>query len=447
VLNFVSHLASADSLRREIITPYLSTTRTHSIYVPVIQELQSSVHTDSNLDLETDMAAMSYDSSSNGSDPEFCNLDVASTWSHDEIPMQLQYPPDTDLAPSQLLQYISRFYERRDDLLAREEEMGSDWVYEQTASPDEVAANRVIQALRKRDDELIYRRAAPGLGRLPSAGDPVASITSLIERTTLYKILRNMPKGGDLCLHFHMDKDPQTLVHAIQECPGMFISCDRSLVSDLSKPCEMKFLPFLEGAEQKEGSPWNVFSGDYVAGKWMKLSHFLSEFKHCHRFSCAEKWLGHQLLLAHRDEVQASSASHVHVPMMPGQLKYSRAAYRLYTAVCLERLLADRVHYAEIRVTFDKVHLDPDEKTYEADIRLSNETVLGLIVDVYEEFQQVHGNIFSGFKIIYCVPRTSERGEVKAALIECAKLTKHERYSQYIAGVSTITFKAPPLIP
>jgi hypothetical protein len=83
------------------------------------------------------MATILHDNSDNESDYEFSSssfdtLEVLSIGTHNKTPI-LQSDMDSSLD-----QLVSRFSNQCDNLLAGGQEMGSDWVYKHSPSPDEV---------------------------------------------------------------------------------------------------------------------------------------------------------------------------------------------------------------------------------------------------------------------------------------------------------------------
>ncbi|KAI5865970.1 Metallo-dependent hydrolase [Durotheca rogersii] len=153
--------------------------------------------------------------------------------------------------------------------------------------------------------------------------------------------------------------------------------------------------------------------------------------------------------------------------MMKGLFNYEKA-FRAYTRKCLEEFVADNVQYAEIRPNFMKTNqVLRDDGSASAD----NFAVMRMIIEEYENFMKDIGDMnengdlkenrlldsqgkpiyvdgtdiprgngfkpsFGGMKVIYCTPRSFDKGRVKDALQECKKMK--ELWPQYIAGFDLV---------
>lgn len=120
---------------------------------------------------------------------------------------------------------------------------------------------------------------------------------------------------------------------------------------------------------------------------------------------------------------------------MKGLFNYE-TAYKEYTKKCLEDFVDDNIQYVEIRPNFmstNQVWADDGSKL------IDNQGILDLIIEQYKEFQKIHKEeVIKGLKIIYCTPRSFDRGQVRDALIECLKFKLNEEYETYIAGFDLV---------
>ena len=128
----------------------------------------------------------------------------------------------------------SEYFRRRDELLARERTLGFDYRCRSTATELQIHADKVLQAVKAEDDELIYRRAPPrkGFGGQDHPrfyGDHFLSNVDLINETKLFAITRAMPKGAHLHIHFNANLTPDVLINIAKEMPCMYISSDLPL--------------------------------------------------------------------------------------------------------------------------------------------------------------------------------------------------------------------------
>ncbi len=118
--------------------------------------------------------------------------------------------------------------------MGREKILAFDYRCRTTAPELQNRADRVLHAVKAEDDRLIYSRAPPrrGYGGQEHArfyGDHFLSNVDLINKTKLFAIARQMPKGAHLHIHFNANLTPDVLINIAKEMPCMYISSDVSL--------------------------------------------------------------------------------------------------------------------------------------------------------------------------------------------------------------------------
>lgn len=132
------------------------------------------------------------------------------------------------------------------------------------------------------------------------------------------------------------------------------------------------------------------------------------------------------------DEARAWKIFNVRTRMMKGLFNY-KTAFRTYTRLFLEYLVDQRIQYAEIRPNFMNTNQLWSDNGME---RLNNEHIMTILIREYEKFQKDTDNALSGLKVIYCTPRSFEKGQVQLSLNEC--LAFKIRWPEWIAGELSI---------
>lgn len=170
----------------------------------------------------------------------------------------------------------------------------------------ETQANRIICALRKRDEEQVYDRAGHRGGHAGQthrrfAGDRFLSNVDLIDQTALFDVARHMPKGAHLHIHYNACLPPRVLLDVAKGMDRMFVTSDLPLVADGDYvnfgKCEVQFSILSPDRER----PGNLFSAGYQPRQTMRFADFLREFPRHYKRATADQWLADKLVF-HEDE-------------------------------------------------------------------------------------------------------------------------------------------------
>jgi adenosine deaminase CECR1 len=340
------------------------------------------------------------------------------------------------------------YFAMRQQLVDDERTLDFEHAARARATPLELRADGIVQALKLRDQASVYACAEPRHGyrgqlhpRFP--GDHFLSNVPLIDRTALHAVARRMPKGAHLHIHFNACLLPHVLLDIAKGMDRMFITSDLPLLPDADfvnfDKCEIQFsiLP-----PQKE-LPGNLFSRDYQPRQTMRYRDFLELFPQKYSTTVSpEQWLMGKLVFeekeAHNSMQTASGAwekFNGRTRMMKGLFNYE-TAYRRYTRLCLEDFVKDNIQYAEIRPNFmTSNQLYYDDGTGPID----NWGIMKIIIAEVEKFQadmRQQGRFFGGLKVIYCTPRSFKPSDVKTALAECIEFKK--TWPQWIAGFDLV---------
>lgn len=117
--------------------------------------------------------------------------------------------------------------------------------------------------------------------------------------------------------------------------------------------------------------------------------------------------------------------------MMKGLFAYE-SAFRSYTKECIKDFVEDNIQYAEIRPNFmatNSLKSDDGTKT------IGNEGIMKIIdEELHQTMQEIRSKkqYFGGMKVIYCTPRSFDRGKIEMALDECIDLKK--KYQKLLCG-------------
>ncbi|KUI53084.1 Adenosine deaminase CECR1-A [Cytospora mali] len=342
------------------------------------------------------------------------------------------------------------YHQNREELRRRERALDFEWKCAGSATPREHKANRILQALRRHDEETVYGAQTPreGFGgqlHPRFAGDHFLYNKDLIDRTKVFRLARKAPKGAHLHIHFNACLRPNVLLEIAREMGQMYITSDVPLTVDEAQGrhrrendnyqrCRLKFSIMTLTA-----SKGNLFDAHYKDRLPMKFQEFLEEFPQHYPDEDAMHWLQEKLIF-HEEEAHsllqtvdgAWEMFNARTQMMKGLFNYE-TAYRTYTRKCLEDFVADNIQYAEIRPNFmDTNQVWTDDGTK----KINNVGIVEMIMDEYKKFQAQTGSYFGGMKIIYCCPRSWPNEKVAGGLRECLEFKK--RWPEWIAGFDLV---------
>jgi len=362
------------------------------------------------------------------------------------MPAPLASPKWRDLSTSisTAFQDEETYMRQREKLQQQEKSLAFDFRCKSRATDQEIRANSIIQALRKKDSRDIYNNAMPRAGHQGQqherfAGDHFLSDVDLINQTSLFDVARSMPKGAHLHVHFNACLPPKVLLNIAKDMERMFISSDQPLTSkEAFDTCELQFSLVCKGKENHG----NIFSEAYTDRQHMAFQHFLHEFRDMRTDVEVDTWLVDKLMFSDDEAYNMRQTAHGawkkfngRTRMMKGLINYE-TAYRRYTRLLLEDFTRDGISYAEIRPNFmTSNHLLQDD----GDKTIDNAGIMEIIIQVVEEYQRemhAQGGFFGGLKVIYCTPRSFSKDQIAESLQECLDFKK--RWPKWIAGFDII---------
>lgn len=341
---------------------------------------------------------------------------------------------------------------QRKDLLARERASTWDAPARNRASNNELRANQILVKIRENE------RIDPGLfGNLPSEDVPDANTRDMggrflvskdrIERSKIFQIACQMPKGAHLHLHFNSEIPPEKLLPYARRSEMERTMCIRS-TRPLCTDQDFSLSEIVFDVIPEEREKGNVFSPSYNANHkdpdalcWMRWVDFRSQFPDNvaientyggseDLIGLAEYWVREKMIItsnkAYNDRQTTNgvwACFNQGTRAFKGLLNYE-GVYRWYIGNAIDSMIRDKVMYAEMRpMLLDKSIPSDDGKR-----RLDHKAQMTIICEEMEKKRRQledEGRLQSfpfGLKIIYCTPRSIPREKMKSELQDCINL-------------------------
>ncbi|RYP03600.1 hypothetical protein DL764_005030 [Monosporascus ibericus] len=293
----------------------------------------------------------------------------------------------------------------------------SDWQCQRRASDDEPQADCILQILKRMDVE-----------KARNVGNHFLETRDLLGQSDLLQIMQDVPKGGQLHVHFNACLPPENLLDIAASMKRMFITSDRALLTeDDYNQSEIQFQIL---SEKREGLE------NLSERHKMRFQDFLHQFPREKMGYSAMQWLISKLVFqegeVYKTPEEAWRMFNIRTRMMKGLFNYE-TAFKGYTRLFLEKLQAQGFQYAEIRLNFmntNQLWSDDGNRQF------TNQEMMEIIIHEYREFQRRSNQALGGLKVIYCTPRSFSKENVKASLKEC--LDFKLRWPKWIAGFDLV---------
>lgn len=184
------------------------------------------------------------------------------------------------------------YHAAREQVVKFEGALGFDYGCTILSADLEKKASLIVQKVKELDVKEIYelapsRKGFGGQLHPRFFGDHFLSNATLIEDTKLYSIIRAMPKGAHLHIHFNANLLPGVLIDIAKGMDRMFITSDIPLApggdSDAFDRCKIQFSILCEDTVVEQGGEENIFDADYPSRKPMRFGHFLDGFPKAYR--------------------------------------------------------------------------------------------------------------------------------------------------------------------
>ncbi|OAA60751.1 adenosine deaminase family protein [Cordyceps fumosorosea ARSEF 2679] len=253
--------------------------------------------------------------------------------------------------------FLQRYLAGRESLIANEKTQRADVAFRKSLSPIAKRACRIVERIRAEEQRTIWtsdveeRMASESPHVTVFPGMMFSMCRERMESTTLWRIVRRMPKGSLLHAHLEAMVDFDYLIRELLALPNVHIASDRPLAShDALVAGQVTFR--YRAKERVKGTA--VWSADYKPGKFLLLTKMADEFPGGGRDGFVEWLVGrctlhpqnahhqHHGIDAIWDKFQdcfiASATIMTYEPMV-----------RAYLRALMRQLLADGVRWAELR--------------------------------------------------------------------------------------------------
>ncbi|KAF7907483.1 uncharacterized protein EAF01_005069 [Botrytis porri] len=332
---------------------------------------------------------------------------------------------------------------------------------EELASEVEKKAAKIVQRIRNYDWDNTHGKSVDAedlATEKRTQGEHFLGNVDLINGTELMKIAKRMPKGAHLHIHFNSCLPARFLIQQARDIDAMYIRSTLPLTSrenyTASRISFMVMTPHeathVKGEEKETFVPLgDVTDIDYVPNRWMPYKQFQRQFNFVDESDTrlsgttgAEIWLERKMLISEDEAHSCSQTSrgiwekfNYRTQMMKGLFAYE-SAFRNYTKECIKDFVEDNIQYAEIRPNFMATNsLKSDDGTR----TIGNEGIMNIInEELHRTMQEIRskGQYFGGMKVIYCTPRSFDRGKIEIALDECIDLKK--KYQKLLCGFDLV---------
>ncbi|KAK3715985.1 hypothetical protein LTR37_006715 [Vermiconidia calcicola] len=342
----------------------------------------------------------------------------------------------------------NEYNEDRQQLVTDDQKRSWDWPAKSSASLAEQRARKIIFKIRE------HERSDPELfGNLPGENVPDARSRDMggrflvnlpkIRLSKIYAIARRIPKGCHQHLHFNSEVSPEELFpYARNASMGgtMFIRSTRPLLNlDDYEETEIVFNVLPESTTNA-----NIFSDKYnpewkntTNSPWMLWKDFRQQFfgrvpreAQTEGLEPAESWARHKMVIT-IDHTYNQNQTHngawacfnQGTRAFKGLLGYE-GIYRWYIGHAIDRMIGDKVMYAELRPMLMDKTMPSDDGLRQLGHKEQMSIICEEITKKKEELKrndQLDQFPF-GLKIIYCAPRSIPRQRMHTELEDCLKL-------------------------
>lgn len=339
------------------------------------------------------------------------------------------------------------YSDNRGKLLAEERKGAWNEPARRRAKPAELRANEILIKIRENE------RVDPGLyGNLPSEAVPESHTRDMggrflvnkerIDRSKVFDIARQMPKGAHLHLHFNSELPPEQLFPQARS-PEMLETFHVRSTQPLCTPQDFAETEIVFNVLPKGTGQGDLFSNEYNPDwkapdntAWMRWADFCQKFpqdvhvEETEELSRAESWARDRMVItlghAYHDRQTTNGAwacFNQGTRAFKGLLNYE-GVYRWYIGHAIDSMIREKVMYAELRPML----LDKFIPTNDGQGKLDHKDQMTIVcqeVERKKEELRRRGELHLfpfGLKIIYCTPRSIPREKMQSELQDCLKL-------------------------
>lgn len=342
----------------------------------------------------------------------------------------------------------TQYAEARSDLVSKERSEAWDAPARSRASPAELRTQQILFKIRE------HERIDPDLfGNLPGEAVPDDRSRDMgghflinqdrIQRSKVFAIASEMPKGCHQHLHFNSEIPPEHLFPMAKSAEmqdTMFIRSTQPLLTER----DFDLTEIVFNVLPKSTSSADIFSKDYNPNwrdksnsSWMLWAQFRKRFpsqivpkEHVHGLEQAECWAREKMIITidhtygkDKNHNSAWACFNQGTRAFKGLLGYE-GIYRWYIGHAIDSMIKDKVMYAELRPMLMDKTIPSNDGTRQLDHKEQMNIILEEVTKKEAELKSKDElNKFPfGLKIIYCTPRSIPRERMKAELDDCLKL-------------------------
>ncbi|KAH7113860.1 hypothetical protein B0J11DRAFT_141912 [Dendryphion nanum] len=364
--------------------------------------------------------------------------------------------------------YQEEYSEKRKILLQDELKISWDLKAIQSASGIETRAGEIIRALREYERDFTFgnlpSEAIPADNTLDMGGQFLTNKSRIESRSKLYEIAKLVPKGAILHLHFNAELHPERLLEEARGIKNIFIRSIRPLLSkeDLNltemvfnvMPEDTSEADIFSKAYKGDGANWRL--PEIAPHIWMKWStfqeqftkHFPDEFVQTEeerllngivpdssvqgyvRLNPAENWLKHKMVLSKEEAYDPSQTVNgvwarfnQATRCFKGLLNYE-SVYKRYIGMAIDRMIEEKVMYAELRPMLMDKSIPSDDGRGKIDNAAQMQLILEGVAEKKSQLEKEgRGDDFPfGLKIVYCTPRSIPKTKMQSEMRDCIDL-------------------------
>ncbi|KAF9445430.1 Metallo-dependent hydrolase [Macrolepiota fuliginosa MF-IS2] len=334
------------------------------------------------------------------------------------------------------------YLEQRVSLINADRELRRDWSNLQTRSVLEKEADEIVRSIRAEEAASVWKEEHPDIPH-PFPGMEFLTGKKIIEKTRIFEILSQMPKGTLLHAHIGAMVDTRILLDLALQQPAIHVRVAEVLTIANIKSIVPEFLPLPMGSYNLTGP--GITASDYIPNTWVHIARarelFDASFGGSEGF---DEWVINAMTLR-PDEAYGTyntalkiwekfestfSVSCVLVHFLP--------IFKQYLRLFLLSSVDDGIFYMEPRIDF---FVADCMRGADGELNVTHRDIVLLfgeaIREVKEELEKDgRGDKFLGARIIYTTVKVVAPKDLYRYLDDCIALKKE--FPHLIAGYDLV---------
>ena len=301
----------------------------------------------------------------------------------------------------------------------------ADYHFRETLSPTARQAHEIVQAIRQDEIENYWRVPAPPGDENEErfAGEAFPLARPYIGNTTLWKVVKRMPKGALLHAHLSAMLPYGKIVETIIDTEGMVISASQPLVSDEAK--QNASITFAHNNGTLPADQPSIDDAAYVPNSQIPIKQAVEEFDGGTEgfldFIKSKTSIEPEDSVRHElgvDEVWRRFQAFFGPP---GSMIQYEPVVRTFYRKLFASLADDGITWVEIRAKDKSLVLDGDEETDP-----NPDSWWHLLIEELERFQASEkGKNFRGTRFIWSDSRGKDRAQITKGMSKSIATHKH----------------------